>query len=161
MSPRFLMTLSSALYLTSSVFAGAGSPVPSNVCYRAWKAAAEGPHRVRPGHHAADLNVCFSRAVLESCLTGIVKSFGRRQAYESPRGRNPRATGDGYGYGYGDFGFPPVSSIARPPSGSAGMDADRALCCASARCCWFVARPDARPSFSIIGMDACGSLAGG
>lgn len=23
----------------------------------------------------------------------LVKSFGRRQAYESPRGRNPRATG--------------------------------------------------------------------
>jgi hypothetical protein len=30
-----------------------------------------------------------------------VKSFGRRQAYESRRGTNPRASGDGYG----DFDF--------------------------------------------------------
>ncbi|MBB3149600.1 hypothetical protein FHS21_006054 [Phyllobacterium trifolii] len=45
-----------------------------------------------PDITAADLNVCFRRAVLESCLTGIVKSFGRQEAYESPRGRNPRTT---------------------------------------------------------------------
>jgi hypothetical protein len=49
----------------------------------------------------------------------FVKSFGRRQAYESPRGRNPRATGDGYG----DFDLLLMSAIARPPSGSAGMNA--------------------------------------
>ena len=29
----------------------------------------------------------------ESSQSACVKSFGRRQAYESPRGRNPRATG--------------------------------------------------------------------
>src|SRR5690606_36797054 len=58
-----------------------------------------------------------------------VKSFGRRQAYESPRGRNPRATGDGYG----DFELRPVSAMARPPLGGAGMDADRPLRCAFAR----------------------------
>lgn len=43
MSPRLLMTLSSALYLTSSVFAGAASPVPSYVCYRAWKSRCRRP----------------------------------------------------------------------------------------------------------------------
>ena len=37
----------------------------------------------------------------ESGRAGFVKSFGHRQAYESLRGRNPRATGDSYG----DFGF--------------------------------------------------------
>ncbi|MGP2490479.1 hypothetical protein ACTDI4_02465 [Mesorhizobium sp. PUT5] len=41
-----------------------------------------------------------------------VKSFGRRQAYETPRGRNPRATGDGYG----DFDFWQMSAVARPVS---------------------------------------------
>lgn len=39
-----------------------------------------------------------------------MKSFGRRQAYESPRGRNPRGTVDGYG----DFDLRPKSATARP-----------------------------------------------
>ena len=33
------------------------------------------------------------------------------QVYESPRGRNPRAIGDGYG----DFDFWQMSAMARPP----------------------------------------------
>jgi len=38
----------------------------------------------------------------------FVKSFGRRQAYESPRGTNPRAAGDGYG----DFDFRSLPRVA-------------------------------------------------
>ncbi|WP_250889003.1 hypothetical protein [Mesorhizobium sp. dw_380] len=56
-----------------------------------------------------------------------VKSFGRRQAYESPRGRNPRATGDGYG----DFDLRQMSAMARPPPRSGGFDADGPLRCAT------------------------------
>lgn len=67
----------------------------------------------------------------ETGLSARVMSFGRRQAYESPRGRNPRATGDGYG----DFGFRQMSAMARPPSGSGGFDAAGPLRLASARCC--------------------------
>jgi hypothetical protein len=37
----------------------------------------------------------------KSRYSASVKSFGRRQAYESRRGTNPRASGDGYG----DFDF--------------------------------------------------------
>jgi diguanylate cyclase (GGDEF)-like protein len=55
--------------------------------------------------------------------SAIVMSFGRRQAYESPRGRNPRATSDGYG----DFNLQLVSAMARPPAGSLGIDADGPL----------------------------------
>src|SRR3954467_9999310 len=35
----------------------------------------------------------FPRYGLQSGSSAFVKSFGRRQAYESPRGTNPRATG--------------------------------------------------------------------
>ncbi len=34
------------------------------------------------------------------------------------------------------------------------MDPARRLCCALARCCWFVARPDAQLLLSITGVDA-------
>jgi hypothetical protein len=65
-----------------------------------------------------------------SCYDGKnVKSFGRREAYESPRGRNPRATVDGYG----DFELRPMSALARLPMGSAEVDADRPLRCSIAR----------------------------
>jgi hypothetical protein len=93
----------------------------------------------------------------ENCQSAVVKSFGRRQAYESPRGRNPRATGDGYG----DFDFRLMSGMARPPPGSAAMNADRPLRCASARCCRPVGRLGAALSASGITMGACGSVAGG
>lgn len=73
----------------------------------------------------------YRRALLKSCPSGYVKSFGRRQAYESPRRRNPWATV----YGYGDFVFRLVPGMARPLRGRAGMDADSPLRCASARCC--------------------------
>jgi len=91
------------------------------------------------------------------CPAASVKSFGRRQAYESPRGRNPRATGDGYG----DFGFRLMSSMARPSSGSAAMDSDRPLLWASARCCRPGAGPGARLSASAITMDTRGPIAEG
>lgn len=65
-------------------------------------------------------------------MTDMVKSFGCRQAYESLSCRNPRATVDSYG----DFDFRLVSVMARPLSISLGMDADRPLRCASARCWW-------------------------
>jgi hypothetical protein len=50
-----------------------------------------------------------------------VKSFGRRQAYESPRGRNPRGTVGGYG----DFELRPMSVMARRPLGSVGRRCSR------------------------------------
>ncbi|MER9301248.1 hypothetical protein NKI38_33185, partial [Mesorhizobium sp. M0621] len=86
-----------------------------------------------------------------------VKSFGRRQAYESPRGRNPRATGDGYG----DFDLRLVSAMARPPPGSGGFDAAGPLRLSAMRYCRLVARPDATRSASMITMDVRGSVAGG
>ena len=53
-------------------------------------------------------NGSFSPPISMSGPTTIVKSFGRRQAYESPRGRNPRGTVDGYG----DFDLRPMSAMA-------------------------------------------------
>lgn len=62
---------------------------------------------------------------------------------------------------YGDFGLRPFSLMARPSSAGAGMDPARRLCCALARCCWFVGRPDAQLLLSISGVDAWVPLAGG
>lgn len=91
------------------------------------------------------------------CGNGSVKSFGRRQAYESPRGRNPRATVEGYG----DFNLRLMSARARPQPGSLVMHADRPLRCASARFCR-PGSPLAAPlSATMITTDACGSVAGG
>lgn len=64
-----------------------------------------------------------------TCLSAPVKSFGRREAYESPRGRNPRGTVDGYG----DFELRPMSAMVRQMLGSAGLDADRPLRCSFAQ----------------------------
>lgn len=101
--------------------------------------------------------VCFQDARLQTRPTDFVKSFGRRQAYESPRGRNPRATVDGYG----DFELRPMSAMARPPLGNAEVDADRPLRCASARSGRPCTRLIATLSAAIITMDARGSVAGG
>ena len=57
---------------------------------------------------ARPTHVCFSGLAPESRTSAFVKSFGRRQAYESPRGRNPRGTVDGYG----DFDLRPMSAMA-------------------------------------------------
>ncbi|WP_292326426.1 hypothetical protein, partial [Mesorhizobium sp.] len=86
-----------------------------------------------------------------------VKSFGRRQAYESPRGRNPRATGDGYG----DFDFRQMSAVVRPVSGGSGVDADGPLRCACARCCRDGGRLAAALSALMITMDVRRSVAEG
>ncbi|MGO7578161.1 spermidine/putrescine ABC transporter ATP-binding protein, partial [Rhizobium ruizarguesonis] len=43
-----------------------------------------------------DLDVAKGEFLTLLGPSGSVKSFGRRQAYESPRGRNPRATVGGY-----------------------------------------------------------------
>lgn len=48
------------------------------------------------------------------------KGFGCRRAYESLSCRNPRATVDVYG----DFDLQLMSAMARPPSGSSGVNAD-------------------------------------
>lgn len=50
----------------------------------------------------------YRRAIPTNGQSGVVKSFGRRQAYESPRGKNPRGTVDGYG----DFALRPKSAMA-------------------------------------------------
>ncbi|MER8947189.1 hypothetical protein, partial [Mesorhizobium sp. M0809] len=65
-------------------------------------------------------NVRYRFLGARSSRFASVKSFGRRQAYETLRGRNPRATVDGYG----DFELRPMSAITQPPLGSAGVDAD-------------------------------------
>src|SRR5215203_3244245 len=49
-----------------------------------------------------------------------VKSFGRRQAYESRRGTNPRGPGETYG----DFDFRLVLGLVRPALACTGADAD-------------------------------------
>ena len=53
-----------------------------------------------------------------------MKSFGRRQAYESRRRTNPRAAS----VVYGDFGLRPVLRVARRSVGSTRRDADEAHC---------------------------------
>ncbi|TWI36344.1 hypothetical protein IQ26_02857 [Mesorhizobium tianshanense] len=113
-----------------------------------------GSHR---DHPLSAAYVRFPISTAENCQSAAVKSFGRRQAYESPRGRNPRAPGDGYG----DFGFRQMSAIARPPSGSSGVNADRPLRCASARCCRDGGQLGAALSAPMITMDARGFAAGG
>jgi hypothetical protein len=93
----------------------------------------------------------------ENQPSASVKSFGRRQAYESPRGRNPRATVGGYG----DFDLGLISAMARPRPGSGVLDADRPLRCASARFSRPGSRLDATLLAAIITMNARGSVAGG
>jgi hypothetical protein len=107
-------------------------------------------HNLRP-------NGCFDSAMARSGLSASVKSFGRRQAYESPRGRNPRATVGGYG----DFDLGLISAMARPRPGSGVLDADRPLRCASARFSRPGSRLDATLLAAIITMNARGSVAGG
>lgn len=86
-----------------------------------------------------------------------MKSFGRRQAYESPRGRNPRGTVDGYG----DFELRPVSAMERPALGRAMVDADGPLRCSFAQYWLPGAGPGGRVSASVITPGARGSDAGG
>lgn len=77
-------------------------------------------------------NVCYRVFSCQNGRSAPVMSFGRRRAYESPRGRNPRATVNGYGY----FDLWLMSAMARPPN------ADRLLRCSIARY-W---RPGAGPA---------------
>jgi hypothetical protein len=113
----------------------------------------------RSGGCKSGLLVRFYASAAESRQSASVKSFGCRQAYESPRGRNPRATGDGDGYG--DFDLRLICAVARLQRDGGAMDADRALRCASAR----DSRPGTWPvttlSAAIISMNARGSVAGG
>jgi len=44
---------------------------------------------------------------LESSLTAVLKSFGRREAYESRGGTNPRVAGTVYG----EFDFQPIAGM--------------------------------------------------
>ena len=99
----------------------------------------------------------LTNSIPESRQTALVKSFGCRQAYESPRGRNPQPTGDAYG----DFGLGLVSGMACPPPGSAAVDADGPSRLAAARHCRLGTRSDAVLSASMLMMDARGSVAGG
>ncbi|MGO7571105.1 hypothetical protein ACC687_25930, partial [Rhizobium ruizarguesonis] len=104
-----------------------------------------------------DLDVAKGEFLTLLGPSGSVKSFGRRQAYESPRGRNPRATVGGYG----DFDLGLISAMARPRPGSGVLDADRPLRCASARFSRPGSRLDATLLAAIITMNARGSVAGG
>jgi hypothetical protein len=103
------------------------------------------------------LNGRFVKCTSTTGHSGIVKSFGRRQAYESPRGRNPWATVDGYG----DFDLRLVSAMARPPPASGGLDAAGPFRLSATRYCRLGARPDATRSASMITMDTRGSVARG
>ena len=103
----------------------------------------------------ADVRYCAANS--RSCQSPSVKSFGRREAYESPRGRNPRATVDGYG----DFELRPMSALARLPVGSAEVDADRPLRCSIARYWRPGTGPGGRRSASAFAVDARVSVAGG
>lgn len=76
-----------------------------------------GPSRMSVRYHAFGAT---------SGLTAPVKSFGRGRRTKVPDEGTPRATGDGYG----DFDLQLMSAIARPPSVSRAMDADRPLRCA-------------------------------
>jgi hypothetical protein len=66
------------------------------------------------------------KRVLIGLLTPLVVNAGdeRRQAYESRRGRNPRAAR----VVYGDFGLWLVLRVARHSAGSIGRDAVEAQC---------------------------------
>lgn len=56
-------------------------------------------------------------------IVQFVKSFGRRQAYESPRGRNPRTTGRCYG----DFDLRLMRGVGSPQPESGSMATERPL----------------------------------
>lgn len=108
-----------------------------------------------PGGKNADVR--FSWWWPGSGRSAHVKSFGRRQAYESPRGRNPRATVEGYG----DFALRLIDAVARAQPESGAIDAGRSLRCASARLWRHGTRLVATLSAAMITTDACGSVAGG
>ena len=101
--------------------------------------------------------VCFQEATELISTAGMLKGFGCREAYESLSCRNPRATRGGYG----DFGFRLMSGIVRPPSGSAGIDADGPLRPSTARCFRLGGTKLATLSILMITMGARGSVAGG
>ena len=61
----------------------------------------------------------YRRCTLESGHSAFVKSFGRREAYESLRGTNPRAADDGLWV----FLFSAERGEVATGSGSAGRDA--------------------------------------
>lgn len=87
------------------------------------------PQRPVPAIGVEYPDVRFLAGYPGSGQSASVKSFGCRQAYESPRGRNPRAAVGGYG----DFDLRLMSAMARPRPGSGVMDAERPRRCASAR----------------------------
>lgn len=66
----------------------------------------------------------FDIPIAQCRQSASVKSFGRRQAYESRRGTNPRAAR----VVYGDFGLRRVLRVARRSVGSTRRDTDEAHC---------------------------------
>lgn len=84
-----------------------------------------------------------------------VSGAGRRTKVPEEGTRGPQATAMGIS------GFRQMSAMARPPSGSSGVNADRPARCAAARCCWDGGWLGAALSAPMITMDARGFAAGG
>lgn len=102
-----------------------------------------------PTGSALALRLIDSRPLLPHSKSKL--TVRSREGFRAPAGvrKSPRKepAGGRRCDSYGDFGLPPVSSMAQPSSASAGMDPARRRCCALARCCWFVTRPDAQLYF--------------
>ena len=79
-----------------------GTPrLPATICYVRLTSICDVQYvqyvrsrRNRPREHHST-NVRYSRTIIQSRRCASVKSFGRRQASESPRGTNPRCAGRG------------------------------------------------------------------
>lgn len=88
--------------------------------------------------------------------SAIVKSFGRREAYESPRGRNPRTPVEGYG----DFDLRLMCAVAGSQSASGMLDGGQVASLRTRAAFRVWPRLAATLSAAMIATDACGSVAG-
>ena len=102
-------------------------------------------------------NVGFQEFSGIARMSGMMKGFGCREAYESLPCRNPRATVDGYG----DFDLQPMSALARLLLESSDADTDRRLRCVVARLCRPGTRFVASLPAAVVTMDSRMSVAGG
>lgn len=149
------------------------SPVTGDVCF--WAAAklvSSADLKAQRGHSRQDrlmsaqgqsetlavraLISAFRVSSAGSGQSASVKSFGRREAYESPRGRNPRTPVEGYG----DFDLRLMCAVAGSQSESGMLDGGQVASLRTRAAFRVWPRLAATLSAAMIATDACGSVAG-
>ncbi len=105
----------------------------------------------------ASARECLPSITAGSSASTSVKSFGRREAYESPRGRNPRTPVEGYG----DFSLRLMCAVPGSQSGSGMIDGGQVASLRARVAFRAWPRLAATLSAAMITKDACGSVAGG